>query len=380
MKIAVIFGTRPEAIKLAPVIKELKKDKNNQISVCSTGQHREMLKQVLDIFSLKIDYDLDLMKKNQDLFDITTNALKKLKSTFNDLQPDLIIVQGDTTTAFVASLAAYYCKIKVAHVEAGLRSYNIYSPYPEEANRRFISSLAELNFAPTVDSSKNLLREGFRKDQIFITGNTVVDALNEVKKVVRKKEVINKYSTEFRNKYRFNPLDKKFVLITLHRREKFGKEMESLFYTIKNLSNQYPDYNFVYPVHLNPNVKKPVEKILSNSKNIYLLPPQDYLKFIFLMSKCHIILSDSGGVQEECYVFSKPILVMRDVTERNEAIKAGYAFLMGTDQTKIERKFAEVNKKLLNRYNFFKSENPFGDGKASKRIRKIINSQLMVKS
>ncbi len=375
-KVMIIFGTRPEAIKLAPVIKQLKKERSIKTLVCSTGQHREMLEQVLKIFRIKIDYDLALMKHNQDLYDITLNSLSKLKSVFEKHKPDLLIVQGDTTTAFVSALAAYYAKIKVAHVEAGLRSYNIFSPYPEEANRRFISVITQLNFAPTSDAKDNLNSEGFDKKGIFVTGNTVVDAILEVKNKLNSMRASDKIVRGINKLSDRNLFDKKFILVTLHRREKFGPEFSNVCETIRNLADKYPQYNFIYPVHLNPNVRKPVKEILNNKANIILLQPLDYLNFIYIMSKCHFILSDSGGVQEECFVFKKPILVMRDVTERNEAIRAGYAFLVGSNSRLIQRKFKEIDSKLMKGFNFFKTKNPFGDGKASAKIVKIIKQDF----
>ena len=374
-KILVIFGTRPEAIKLAPVIAELKKQRSLITKVYSTGQHREMLKQVLDIFNLSIDKDLKLMKPNQDLFDITVNAIGALKKVYLKEKPDLVIVQGDTSTAFISALAAFYLKIKVAHVEAGLRSYNIYSPFPEEANRRFISVVTDYNFAPTHDAEKQLRKEGFPKSKIFYTGNTVVDALLQMKKVFKSKKVKTELRNYFSDSLGENFFSQKFVLITMHRREKFGDELKSVLQTIKFLADKYSDYNFVYPVHLNPNVKKPVEQILGRSKNIKLIPPQDYVKFIYLMSSCWFIMSDSGGVQEECFVFKKPILVLRDTTERMEAVKAGYAFMVGSETKKIKSKFSYVDKKLKSNFDFFKVKNPFGDGKASQRITKLLKSK-----
>lgn len=375
-KIIVIFGTRPEAIKLAPVINELKVKDEFDLLVCSTGQHKEMLKHVLDIFNIDVDSELDLMKKNQDLFDISTNALIQLKKVFIENKPDLILVQGDTTTAFIASLAAYYLKIKVGHVEAGLRSYNNYSPFPEEVNRRLISVISELNFVPTDDAKQNLLNEGFDQSGIFITGNTVVDSLEYVKNILSEKKKNSFLHSDFESRFGFNPLEDKYILVTMHRREKFGFELESTLNTIREIAKENTNYKFIYPVHLNPNVKAPVERILSKQENILLLPPLDYLEFIFLMANCYFILSDSGGVQEECYVFSKPILVMRDVTERNEAIKAGYAFLVGSDSKKIKSSFKKVDEKLKLGFNFFTSPNPFGDGKASQRIIRIIKESI----
>lgn len=372
MKVLIIFGTRPEAIKLAPVIKKLGADKRYKIIVCSTGQHREMLKQVLDVFKIKLDYDLDLMKNNQDLFDISSYSLLKLKEVLSEIKPSMLIVQGDTTTAFISALSAYYSKIKVAHVEAGLRSFDVFSPYPEEANRRFISIVADIHFAPTSDSEQNLLAEGVSRKKIFITGNTVIDALHEIKKMLNDSNIIDSIRIDLLKHLSEDFFRKKCILITMHRREKFGKEFTLVLKTIREIAQQYEDLNFVYPVHLNPNVQKPVKKILENQSNIYLIPPQNYLNFIYLMSKCHFLLSDSGGVQEECYVFRKPIIVLREVTERNEAIRAGYAFLAGSNPKKIKQYFDRICERLEKKHNFFKVRNPFGDGKASDRIVKIL--------
>ncbi len=371
-KIMVIFGTRPEAIKLAPVIKALKNEKQFETLVCSTGQHREMLKQVLDIFKIQIDYDLDLMKQNQDLYDISANSLLKLREVFASHKPDLIMVQGDTTTAFISALAAFYMKIKIAHVEAGLRSYNIYSPYPEEANRRFISVLSNFNFAPTEDSKDNLIKEGFDKNNVFVTGNTVIDALIEVKEQLNNSSMGEETKKEFINIVGEDFNSKPFILVTLHRREKFGEEFNNVLKSIRDLALLRKEYNFIYPVHLNPNVQNSVKEILTGVENIKLIPPQDYFKFIYLMSKCKFIMTDSGGVQEEGFVFEKPIIVLRDVTERNEAIKAGYAFLVGSDDKLIKEKFFEIEENLKNNYNYFSCENPFGDGSSAKQITDIL--------
>lgn len=375
-KILVVFGTRPEAIKLAPVIKALKAEKTFETIVCSTGQHREMLRQVTDLFDINTDDDLDLMKPNQTLFDITANSLLKMDSVLEKYKPDVVIVQGDTTTAFVSALAAFYKKIKVAHVEAGLRSYDIFHPYPEEANRRFISVISNFNFAPTEESKQNLLKEGFATNTIQVTGNTVVDALLEIKTKLEQPKWIAKIEADLHEKLGQNLTENEFVLMTLHRREKFGEEMKNLLYTIKELAEKYSHLNFVYPTHLNPNVAKPVKDILGKTENILLTEPMDYLSFLFLMSKCRFIMSDSGGVQEECFVFSKPIIVMRTVTERNEAIEAGYAFLTGSEREKIFHHFRDIDGKLSSGFNFFPKENPFGDGKSSDRIVEILKRGL----
>ncbi len=376
-KIMIVFGTRPEAIKLAPVIQTLKREKSFKTIVCSTGQHREMLKQVLDIFDLKVDDDLDLMKQNQTLYDITSNSLNKLKVTLEKYRPDLLMVQGDTTTAFTSALAAFYKQIKIAHVEAGLRSYDVFHPYPEEANRRFISVISDFNFVPTEDSKKNLLKEGFQPETIYVTGNSVVDALLQIKLKLDKPKFAAQIKSGLELKFSKDLFNKKFILITLHRREKFGGEMVKLLRSLGQLAKKYSDYNFVYPVHLNPNVVKPVRNILSKTKNFILTEPLDYLNFLYLMNQCHFIMSDSGGVQEECFVFRKPIIVMRDVTERNEAIKAGYAFLTGSDKKKIFTRFDEIDSKRQSGYNFFTTKNPYGDGKASARIVKILKQKML---
>lgn len=376
-KIMIIFGTRPEAIKMAPVIKVLKKENSFETIVCSTGQHREMLKQVLDIFDIKIDYDLDLMRQNQDLFDISVYSLTRLKEVLTEHKPDVLMVQGDTSTAFISALAAFYKQIKIAHVEAGLRSYNIKSPYPEEANRRFISVISDFNFAPTEESKQNLINEGFSENSIFITGNTVIDALYMIKGKLEDKLLCKKNEEEINASVNENLFEKPFILITMHRREKFGEEFKSVLNTIKDIALQRPNYNFIYPVHLNPNVQTPVNEILKGVNNIKLIPPQDYFKFIYLMSKCLFIMTDSGGVQEECFVFEKPVMVLRDVTERNEAIKAGYAFLVSSDDKLIKDKFFEIEKKLSEGYNYFNCENPFGNGKSAEIINDILVKNLL---
>ncbi|HZW40206.1 MAG TPA: UDP-N-acetylglucosamine 2-epimerase (non-hydrolyzing) [Ignavibacteriaceae bacterium] len=376
-KILIVFGTRPEAIKLVPLINKLKKDKYFEVFVCSTGQHREMLKHVLDIFNVKLDFDLDLMKPNQDLYDITSNALIRMKEVLDELKPDVLVVQGDTTTAFTAALAAFYKKIKVAHVEAGLRSYNIFSPYPEEANRRFITVLTDFNFVPTNPSKKNLIKEGIDKKKIWMTGNTVIDTIISAKKLIDdNKELDSELKNKLTELCKNNIFDSKYILITLHRREKFGQEFRDLLFTIKKIAKKYPAIKFVYPVHLNPNVKGPVEEILYGIENIFLIEPLEYLPFIYLMKNCFFIMSDSGGIQEECFVFEKPIIVLRDVTERNEAIKAGYAFLTGTNEDLIINTFSDIVNKLETGFNYFNTKNPFGDGKASNKIAKVLKNHL----
>ncbi|MEJ2616834.1 MAG: UDP-N-acetylglucosamine 2-epimerase (non-hydrolyzing) [Ignavibacteriaceae bacterium] len=375
-KILIIFGTRPEAIKLAPVIKALKRERNIQTVVCSTGQHDEMLQQVVGLFKIKIDFNLHLMKPNQDLFGITAGSVEKLKTVLNNVKPDLLIVQGDTTTAFTSALSAFYSKVKVVHVEAGLRSNNIFSPYPEEVNRRIISILTDINFAPTVGAKYNLIAEGIPAKKIIVTGNTVIDSLLEIKHKLKEKSVKRKIEISLNKLVPDNLFDKEFILITIHRREKFGETLQNILNQFKEIAEENKKYNFIYPVHLNPNVKKPVRKTLTDISNFKLLPPLDYLSFIYLMSKCRFIISDSGGIQEECYIFRKPIIVLRDNTEREEAIKAGYAFLTGGGNKDFKKVFYQVDKKLSQKFNFFKGSNPFGNGRASERIVKSIKKYL----
>jgi UDP-N-acetylglucosamine 2-epimerase (non-hydrolysing) len=297
-----------------------------------------------------------------------------LKELIEKYQPDILMVQGDTTTAFTSALAAFYKQIKIAHVEAGLRSYDVFHPYPEEANRRFISVISDYNFVPTEDSKQNLLKEGFSDESIFVTGNTVVDALLQIKIKLDDPKYANQIKSNIELKLGTEIFSKKYILITLHRREKFGDEIKELLYILGTLAEKYPEYNFIYPVHLNPNVINPVREILSRTKNFTLTEPMDYLSFLYMMSKCHFIMSDSGGVQEECFVFGKPIIVMRGVTERNEAVKAGYAFLTGSNGKLINDCFTDIDKKLSQDFNFFPKQNPYGNGKASNRIAEILKN------
>lgn len=371
-KILVVFGTRPEAIKLAPLISGLINSSEFNTFVCSTGQHREMLDQVLQIFDINVDINLNLMTHNQDLFDITANTLIKLKEVFLKEKPDLVIVQGDTSTAFVASLAAFYLKIKVAHIEAGLRSFNNQSPFPEEVNRKLITVMSDFHFAPTGDSKMNLILEGINPEKIFITGNTVIDSLYKIKNYLQLSGIQNKIVSELTEKLGLKVFDNPFILITLHRREKFGEEFNKTLNIIKDLALQYKNYNFIYPVHLNTNVQESANKILADIANVILIKPQNYLNFIYLMNKCLFIMTDSGGVQEESFVFRKPIIILRDVTERMEAIKAGYAFLVGSDERLIKTKFHELINNSDKYFQYFNGANPFGDGTASKKIIDIL--------
>lgn len=365
IKLLFVFGTRPEAIKMAPLIKEFTKQKEFDIKVCVTAQHRQMLDQVLGLFCIKPDFDLDLMKPNQDLYDITSNILLGLKNIFTSYVPDLVFVHGDTTTAFGASLASYYHKIPIAHIEAGLRTNNLYSPFPEEANRQLVSRLVTYHFAPTESAKQNLLSEGVNEQKVFVTGNTVIDALLDIAKSIQSKNTtLEEYEVS----------KKKIILVTGHRRENFGEGLLNICEALKKIAMQNPDIDIVYPVHLNPNVQKPVHEILSNISNIYLIKPLDYEPFVYLMTKSYIILTDSGGIQEEAPSLGKPVLVMRDATERPEALGAGTVKLVGTHKNII---INEVNNLISNKFAYKKmseSCNPYGDGKASKRIVKIISS------
>ena len=365
MKILSIFGTRPEAIKMAPVIKILHQHFGNDCAkVCVTGQHRSMLDQILELFAIKPDYDLNIMRRNQSLTDITAHILKKLRIVFKEFQPDMILVHGDTTTTLAASLAAFYEKIPVSHVEAGLRSNNIYSPWPEELNRRITSMVSEHHFAPTQLAAENLYRAGIAEIKITITGNTVIDALLQThEKLTQDLNLVAK----MRHEFSFLDPNKKIILVTGHRRENFGEGFQHICEALATLS-LHPDVQIVYPVHLNPNVQKPVQNLLASYKNIFLIPPLDYLPFVYLMERSYLILTDSGGIQEEAPSLGKPVLIMRNVTERPEGITAGTALLVGTDKNKI---VAETTNLLENseRYQQMSlAHNPYGDGKASLRI------------
>jgi len=375
-KILVVFGTRPEAIKMAPVIKQLKSRPNFNTQVCITAQHRYMLDQVLQIFNIKPDYDLNIMKNNQDLFGLTATALVQLKSVMLKSKPDLILVQGDTTTTLVTSLAAFYFKIPIGHVEAGLRTDNKYSPYPEEINRRLVTEIADFNFAPTQWAKNNLIKQGIPKSKIFVTGNTVVDALSDIIKLIKTPGMKIKFDKNFDF---LKKKGRKIILITGHRRESFGDGFRNICNAIKKLAIAFPECDFVYPVHLNPNVQAPVQEILNRDKlqNVYLIEPLNYILFAYLMQRAYLILTDSGGIQEEAVTFGKPILVMRDITERPEGIKAGIAKLVGVNKEKI---FKECKQLLTDKNVYDKMvtrKNPYGDGRASKKIVDILMKKLV---
>ncbi|WP_144394033.1 non-hydrolyzing UDP-N-acetylglucosamine 2-epimerase [Pleionea sediminis] len=364
-----VFGTRPEAIKMAPLVHAFANDNRFESRVCVTAQHREMLDQVLDLFDIKPDYDLDLMKADQTLSDVTGRILSDLTPILKEFIPDIVLVHGDTVTTFSASLAAYYEKIAVGHVEAGLRTGDNYNPWPEEANRKLTGVLAKYHFAPTVTSKQNLQKENHASEHIYVTGNTVIDALM----IVREKlELDIELNNKLRAQFPFLNDKQKLILVTGHRRESFGNGFENICEALVDIAIKYPDVQIVYPVHLNPNVQEPVNRILSNIDNIKLIAPQEYLQFVYLMNRAHIILTDSGGIQEEAPSLGKPVLVMRNTTERPEAVSAGTVKLVGTDKNLI----VETLNTLLTKQNAYNqmsfAHNPYGDGNACERILKAL--------
>ncbi len=363
-----IFGTRPEAIKLAPIIKIFEKTVDFGVKLCSTGQHREMLKQVLDFFEINPDYELNVMKDNQNLFDLTTDILSRLKPVIEEVTPDYIFVQGDTTTAFVGALAGFYKKIPIVHIEAGLRSFNKFSPFPEEINRVLVGHIADLHFAPTEKAKDNLRKEGIEKN-VFVVGNTVIDALMLGLKIIENNQEIKKAIRDF---FEFLDFGKKIILVTAHRRESLGEGFRNICEALREVATSNKEIEIVYPVHLNPNVRQPVFEILGEIKNIKLIEPLDYPKLIYLMEKSYCIITDSGGIQEEAPSLGKPVLVIRDVTERTEGIEAGTAKLIGTEKTKI----VKWMEKLLNDKQIYKemakAKNPYGDGQSAQRIKEIM--------
>ena len=382
-KILLIFGTRPEAIKMAPLILELHKHSNKvETIVCVTGQHREMLDQVLSIFKIKPDFDLNIMKQGQDLYDITSNVLVGLRDIYKQVHPDLVLVHGDTTTSMAAALAAYYQQISVGHVEAGLRTHNIYSPWPEEINRQLIGRISSYNFSPTATSSVNLLKEGADKSTIYITGNTVIDSLYWVVNKIKTDEQLNiRLKAEIKSfGYDIDRLQhqKRMVLITGHRRENLGEGFIHIAQAIQELSTHFPDVDFVYPMHLNPNVRKSIHEVLGNDlahfSNMFFIEPLEYLSFIYMMEKADIVLTDSGGIQEEAPSLKKPVLVMRDTTERPEAVEAGTVILVGTDKEKIVANVSQLLTDNAHYQQMAKAINPYGDGKACERIVDILLS------
>ncbi|GAB1452035.1 UDP-N-acetylglucosamine 2-epimerase (non-hydrolyzing) [Draconibacterium sp.] len=386
-KILLVFGTRPEAIKMAPLVKALQQKPDDfQTVVCVTGQHREMLDQVLRIFDITPDYDLDIMKPGQDLYEITSRVLLGMRDVLIKVKPDLVLVHGDTTTSTTTALAAFYQQIPVGHIEAGLRTHNIYSPWPEEMNRLITSRIASLNFPPTEISRQNLLSEGIEEKKMIVTGNTVIDALHWVVKKMKSDSVIQ---SEIITALTGQGIDsdvldswssgRRMVLITGHRRENFGDGFLNICQAIKELATKYPEVDFVYPVHLNPNVKKPVFEILGNKDenlmpNIFLISPLDYLPFVYMMSLSYLILTDSGGIQEEAPSLGKPVLVMRDTTERPEALNAGTVLLVGTDKDKIVKETMRLFNDQEHYSKMSQAINPYGDGHACERIVEFLKN------
>ena len=374
MKLLVVFGTRPEAIKMAPLVKDLQKSDRLEVKVCVTGQHRQMLDQVLQLFDIFPDFDLDLMRPGQTLTQLTCNILRDMESVFTQYKPDYVLLHGDTSTALATSLAAYYQQIKIAHIEAGLRTHNLYSPWPEEANRQITGRLANLHFAPTSQAQANLHQEGVNPSSIHVTGNTVIDALIDISQRIDKDVELHQ---QLANQFPFLDTSKRLVLVTGHRRENFGAGFESMCNALLDISSM-PDVQVVYPVHLNPQVQEPVNRILGKAKNVHLTAPLEYLPFVYLMKQSHLILTDSGGVQEEAPSLGKPVLVMRNTTERPEAVTAGTVKLVGTARNTI----VTETKRLLTETEAYetmaRAHNPYGDGLACQRIRQVfldINSK-----
>ncbi len=359
-RIMVVFGTRPEAIKMCPVVKELKTRQKLDIVVCVTGQHREMLDQVLEVFNVAPDFDLSIMKSKQTLFDVTINILEKMKAVLEEVKPDIVLVHGDTSTTFVAALACFYLQIPVGHVEAGLRTYNIYSPYPEEFNRQAVGIVAKYNFAPTELSKENLLKEGKDPKKIYVTGNTAIDALK----------------TTVRDDYYHERLkwaaDSKLIMITAHRRENLGEPMRNMFGAIKRIVDEHKDIKAIYPIHMNPVVREAANELLGDCDRIRIIGPLDVLDFHNFMARSYLILTDSGGIQEEAPSLGKPVLVMRDTTERPEGIEAGTLKLVGTDEEVIYKTFKQLLEDQSEYDKMSKASNPYGDGFASKRIADIL--------
>ncbi|ESP95120.1 MULTISPECIES: non-hydrolyzing UDP-N-acetylglucosamine 2-epimerase [Pseudoalteromonas] len=365
MKVLTVFGTRPEAIKMAPLVHALASDERFEAKVCVTAQHREMLDQVLELFKINPDYDLDIMQAGQTLPEVTSRILLNITPILKEFKPDVVLVHGDTATTFAASLAAYYEQIAVGHVEAGLRTGNIYSPWPEEANRKLTGALTQFHFTPTATSKQNLLAENFSEENIYTTGNTVIDALLMVKEQIEQNADL---SDTLSAQFPFLDEDKKLILVTGHRRESFGGGFERICEALARTAKAHPDAQILYPVHLNPNVQEPVNRILKNLDNIHLIEPQQYLPFVYLMNRAHVILTDSGGIQEEAPSLGKPVLVMRETTERPEAVEAGTVKLVGTD---VELITSSINELLTNELSYEKmarAHNPYGDGKACQRI------------
>ena len=362
-KVMLVFGTRPEAIKMCPLVNELKSRKNIETTVCVTGQHRQMLDQVLDAFHVVPDYDLSIMKDKQTLFDITTNILNRIKEVLEEVRPDVVLVHGDTSTTFVTALACFYMQISIGHVEAGLRTYNIYSPYPEEFNRQAVSIISQFNFAPTELSKQNLLQEGKKEESIFITGNTAIDALK----------------TTVRDEYTHPELEwakgSRLIMITAHRRENLGEPMKHMFRAIRRVMDEHPDVKAIYPIHMNPVLREIADSILGDDERIHIIEPLEVLDFHNFLSRSHLILTDSGGIQEEAPSLGKPVLVMRDTTERPEGIAAGTLKLVGTDEEVIYQNFKMLLENEEEYRKMSNASNPYGDGFACKRIADILEKE-----
>ena len=361
-KVMLVFGTRPEAIKMCPLVNELKTRKNIETIVCVTGQHRQMLDQVLETFSIVPEYDLSIMKARQTLFDVTTNILEKIRGVLEEVKPDIVLVHGDTSTTFVTALACFYLQIPVGHVEAGLRTYDIYSPYPEEFNRQAVGIISQYNFAPTSMSKNNLLREGKKADSIYVTGNTAIDAL--------KTTVREDYSHPELNWAK----DSRLIMITAHRRENLGEPMQHMFRAIRRIMDEYPDVKAIYPIHMNPVVRQTAEEELSGCDRIHIIEPLDVLDFHNFLSRSYLILTDSGGIQEEAPSLGKPVLVMRDTTERPEGVEAGTLKLVGTEEEVIYRNFKELLENEDEYASMSHASNPYGDGYACKRIADVLET------
>lgn len=366
-KIMLVFGTRPEAIKMCPLVNELKKRKNIETIVCVTGQHRQMLDQVLEAFSVVPDYDLSIMKDKQTLFDVTVNILERIKTVLEEVKPDIVLVHGDTSTTFVTALACFYLQIPVGHVEAGLRTYNIYSPYPEEFNRQAVSIISQYNFAPTELSKQNLLKEGKNPESIYVTGNTAIDALK----------------TTVRADYTHPELDwangSRLIMITAHRRENLGEPMRHMFKAIRRVMDEHPDVKAIYPIHMNPVVREIANEYLGDDDRIHIIEPLDVLDFHNFLSRSYLILTDSGGIQEEAPSLGKPVLVMRDTTERPEGIAAGTLKLVGTEEETIYREFSRLLSDKTEYDAMSKASNPYGDGHACERIADVLIQESMKK-
>ncbi|MFE2008535.1 non-hydrolyzing UDP-N-acetylglucosamine 2-epimerase [Pseudomonas guariconensis] len=368
LKVLSVFGTRPEAIKMAPLALSLQADARFDSKICVTGQHRQMLDQVLELFGLAPHYDLNIMKPGQDLTDVTASILQGLKNVLSTFRPDIVLVHGDTATTFATALASYYQQIPVGHVEAGLRTGNLYSPWPEEANRKLTGVLAHLHFAPTLQSRKNLLAEGVPAERIHVTGNTVIDALLDVVS----KQQVSDVEQRFTEQFPFLDPQRRLLLVTGHRRESFGGGFERICQALANIAREFKDVQIVYPVHLNPNVREPVKRLLSDIDNIHLIEPLDYQPFVYLMNRSYLILTDSGGIQEEAPSLGKPVLVMRDTTERPEAVEAGTVRLVGTRVETITKNIsALLNDEAAYREMSF-AHNPYGDGEACARILEVL--------